>query len=227
MMETLRNDPRVKYVEPNGEIYENSEFIPIGITKSLGGRQPLEYTPGPGITSECSDPNSFRIALIDGGIDVGNYDFEYCGIYEGNGQVDPNRNTHCMGKSFLRSSDEALGQDWFNTERSHGVHVAGTIAASGLNNAGVSGMIADEKICLVVARVFGDGGGATVAKVAEAIVWAADVGAKVINMSLGTSSVYSAVTDAIKYAHNKGSYFVSTCVIVSLSFSHSIFLMLL
>ena len=110
-----------------------------------------------------------------------------------------------MGKAFIKDNDAAQGQDWFNTERSHGMHVAGTIAASGLNNAGVTGMIADEKICLMVARVFGDGGGATVAKVAEAIVWAADNGAKVINMSLGTSSVYSAVTDAIQYAHSKGS----------------------
>uniref|UniRef100_A0A7S3P8K4 subtilisin n=1 Tax=Amphora coffeiformis TaxID=265554 RepID=A0A7S3P8K4_9STRA len=210
MIETLRNDPRVKYVELNGDIYENSEFIPIGITKSLGRGRPLDYTPGPGITTDCSDPNSFRVALVDGGIDVGQYDFEFCGIYDENGQVDPNRETHCMGKAFLRSSDEALGQDWYNTERTHGMHVAGTIAASGLNNAGVSGMIADEKVCLVVARVFGDGGGASVAKVSEAIIWAADVGAKVINMSLGTSSVYSSVTDAIQYAHSKGTILVAS-----------------
>ena len=52
--------------------------------------------------------------------------------------------------------------------------------------------------------MFGDGGGATVAKVAEAIIWAADTGSKVINMSLGTSSQYSAVTDAIQYAYSKG-----------------------
>ena len=34
------------------------------------------------------------------------------------------------------------------------MHVAGTIAASGMNDAGVRGMIADEKICLVVAVSF-------------------------------------------------------------------------
>ena len=44
----------------------------------------------------------------------------------------------------------------------------------------------------------------SVAKVAEAITWAADTGSRVINMSLGTSSAYSAVTDAIKYAYSKG-----------------------
>lgn len=208
MIPILRYDPRVKYIELNGEIYENSEFIPVGVSMSLGDRSPLDFRPGPGVSTECSDPESFKIAIVDGGIGVSHYDFEYCGVFEENGSADPNRETHCMGKAFLKSNDAADGQDWFNTKREHGMHVGGIIAASGLNGAGISGMIADEKFCLVVSRVFGDGGGATVAKVAEAIIWAADTGSKVINMSLGTSNEFSAVTDAIQYAYAKG-----TCLI--------------
>lgn len=48
------------------------------------------------------------------------------------------------------------------------------------------------------------------AKVAEAIVWAADSGAKVINMSLGTANAYTAVTNAIDYAYSKGMCFKGT-----------------
>lgn len=155
MIETLKYDPRVMYVELNGDVYENSEFIPPGIAKSFANSSPFDYKAAPGVSFECNNPNAFRVALVDGGIDVGHYDFEFCGVYDANGLVDPNRPTHCMGKAFLRADDAALGQDWYNTARDHGMHVAGTMVASGLNDAGITGMIADEQVCLVVARVFG------------------------------------------------------------------------
>ena len=155
MVEKLRNDPKVKYVEPNGVIHENSEVIPVGIQKGLGaGRLPLDLTPSSGLSFDCSDPNSFRVAVVDGGIDVSHWDFEFCGIFDQNGQVDRNREQHCMGKAFLGSDDTAEGQDWYNTKRDHGMHVAGIMAASGLNKAGVTGMISDEQICFVVAVSF-------------------------------------------------------------------------
>lgn len=39
------------------------------------------------------------------------------------------------------------------------IQVAGTLAASGLNNFGIAGMIPDEHVCLVICRIFGDYGG--------------------------------------------------------------------
>lgn len=152
MLEKLRQDPKVKYIEYNGLVHEDSETVPAGIQKSLHtGRLPLDLTPSAGLKFDCSDSDSFRIAVVDGGVDMSHYDFEFCGIFDQNGQVDPNREQHCMGKAFLRSSDASDGQDWYNTKRDHGMHVAGIVAASGLNDAGVMGMISDEKICLVIA----------------------------------------------------------------------------
>ena len=152
MLERLRQDPKVKYIEHNGRVHEDSETIPANIQKGLhAGRLPLDLTPSAGLKFDCSDPDSFRIAVVDGGVDVSHYDFEFCGIFDQNGEVDPNREQHCMGKAFLKSSDASDGQDWYNTKRDHGMHVAGIVAASGLNDAGVLGMISDEKICLVIA----------------------------------------------------------------------------
>ena len=152
MVDSLRNNPRVRYAELNGDIYENSEVIPPGIQKGMSlGRVPPDLTPSDGLSFDCTDPNSFRLAIVDGGLDVSHYDFEYCGIFDQNGQPDPLREQRCMGKAFLRSSDAADGQDWYNTRREHGVHVAGIVAASGLNDAGILGMISDEKVCLVIA----------------------------------------------------------------------------
>ncbi|BEL12332.1 hypothetical protein Q0Z83_105230 [Actinoplanes sichuanensis] len=84
----------------------------------------------------------------------------------------------------------------------HGTHVAGTIAAVTGNGVGVSGVAPDVKILPV--KVLSDSGSGTMSDTAEGIVWAADHGAQVINMSLGSSSKVTAVSNAIAYARSKG-----------------------
>ncbi|GAB7193320.1 hypothetical protein NUM3379_40290 [Kineococcus sp. NUM-3379] len=83
----------------------------------------------------------------------------------------------------------------------HGTHVAGTIAAA-VGNGGVNG-IADGVTILPV-KVLGNSGGGTSTAIAKGIVWAADNGAHVINMSLGMTAQNSTVTAALDYARSKG-----------------------
>lgn len=83
----------------------------------------------------------------------------------------------------------------------HGTHVAGTIAQSTNNNYGVAGIAYQAKIMPL--KVLGVNGG-TVADIAEAIRFAADNKADVINMSLGGGGNSQLMQDAIKYAHDKG-----------------------
>ena len=71
-------------------------------------------------------------------------------------------------------------------ENGHGTHVAGIAAASTDNGIGVSGAAPDARIMPIrVLDAEGLGDGETIA---EAIRWATDNGADVINMSLGGSS---------------------------------------
>ncbi|HIK37293.1 MAG: S8 family peptidase [Geminocystis sp.] len=83
----------------------------------------------------------------------------------------------------------------------HGTHVAGTIAQSTNNNYGVAGIAYRAKIMPL--KVLGKNGG-TVADIAEAIKFAADRGAGVINMSFGGGGDSRFLREAIKYAHQKG-----------------------
>lgn len=83
----------------------------------------------------------------------------------------------------------------------HGTHVAGTIAQSTNNNYGVAGIAYESKIMPL--KVLGVNGG-SVADIAEAIRFAADNKADVINMSLGGGGDSQLMRDAIKYAHDKG-----------------------
>ncbi len=84
----------------------------------------------------------------------------------------------------------------------HGTHVAGTIAQSTNNAFGVVGLAPKAKIMPI--KVLSDRGSGTVADIANGIRFAADNGAKVINMSLGGGMYSSTLARAVKYAHDKG-----------------------
>ena len=84
----------------------------------------------------------------------------------------------------------------------HGTHVAGTIAQSTNNGFGVAGLAPKAKIMPI--KVLSDRGSGTVADIANGIRFAADHGAKVINMSLGGGLYSSTLARAVKYAHDKG-----------------------
>ena len=82
----------------------------------------------------------------------------------------------------------------------HGTHVAGTVAAD--LGSGVEGVAVGAKVLPV--KVLGDDGSGSSAWINAGIIWAADQGADVINMSLGgqySSTVYDA---AVAYARSKG-----------------------
>jgi thermitase len=84
----------------------------------------------------------------------------------------------------------------------HGTHVAGIAAAMTNNGIGVAGLGYSATIMNV--KVLGDTGSGAYSWVASGIIWAADNGAEIINMSLGGSSASSTLEDAINYAWSKG-----------------------
>lgn len=83
----------------------------------------------------------------------------------------------------------------------HGTHVAGVISALVNNGRGVAGMTWNNPILPV--KVLNSSGEGNTYNVAEGIIWAADHGAKVINMSLGNYAEASFLHDAVKYAFDK------------------------
>ena len=87
-------------------------------------------------------------------------------------------------------------------DHGHGTHVAGTIAQSTNNGIGVTGVAYKAKIMPI--KVLSGQGSGTVGGIAEGIRWAADHGAKVINMSLGGRMSSQVLAKAVKYAHDKG-----------------------
>lgn len=87
--------------------------------------------------------------------------------------------------------------------RSHGTHVAGTIAAVTNNGAGVAGVNWAAEILPV--RVLDGNGSGSYSRIAEAIIWSVDHGADVINMSLsGNNEPGPVLRSAVQYALARG-----------------------
>jgi hypothetical protein len=82
----------------------------------------------------------------------------------------------------------------------HGTHVAGIIAAHANNGRGIAGGAPGVKILPV--RVLNANGSGSSADVAAGVIWAADHGARVINLSLG-GGPSPGMEQAIAYARTK------------------------
>jgi subtilisin family serine protease len=107
-----------------------------------------------------------------------------------------NVNDHDYGNNEVKGPDAR-----------HGTHVAGIIAANRDNTIGVSGICSNVK--LMILRTIPEGDERD-KDVANAIRYAADNGAMVVNMSFGksVSPQKLAVDAAVKYAQSKGILFV-------------------
>ena len=91
--------------------------------------------------------------------------------------------------------------------RGHGTHISGIIAASNNNGKGVAGLAPESRLMNV--KVADDSGQTYSKIVAKGLVWAADQGASVINLSLSFKEPSSELEAAIDYAWNRGAVIVA------------------
>jgi subtilisin family serine protease len=130
-----------------------------------------------------------RVAIIDSGID--------------------GRHPDLLGRVVAAKS--FVGGSPFTDQQGHGTFVAGEIGANPFNGVGIAGMAFNSR--LMIAKVVEPDGSVSLSAEVAAIRWAADNGARVINLSLGgvrdpldpSLDTYSPREQAaIEYAYSKG-----------------------
>ncbi|CAA9512776.1 MAG: hypothetical protein AVDCRST_MAG30-2583, partial [uncultured Solirubrobacteraceae bacterium] len=140
---------------------------------------------------------SVLVAVADTGIDAGHPDLSG-NLYSNPGEVGRLAGIDDDGNGFV---DDLRGWDFVERDATpqdgdgHGTHVAGTIAATGDNGMGVTGVA--WRTSLLPLRVLGTDGTGTVSDVIDAYRYAARAGAKVINLSLGGYDASRAERDAL------------------------------
>lgn len=199
-LERFRKDPNVEYagpnhivsicLHPNDEIYTSGllyVFTQWGLYDPDYGDVGIQAPDAWNITTGGSN---IVIAVVDTGVESIHEDL-YAKIVPGINTID--------GQNPSNSEDD----------HGHGTFVAGVAAAMTNNYIGIAGVSWGARI-MPVKALDADGYG-TEADAAEGIVWAADNGAHIINMSFGGYDDVPVEQAAIEYAWNKG------CVLVAAS----------
>lgn len=169
-----RSEPSVLYAEPD---YIAKAFE-VGPDPYIGQQWGMTTIQAP-LAWDISSGNGVKIAILDTGVDQDHPDLQ--------GKVIANQDFTGSGV------DDLYG---------HGTHVAGIAAAATNNNLGVAGV--GDSCSIMNVKVLDNSGSGAYSWIANGIVWAADHGAKVINMSLGGKSGSTTLQNAINTAWEAG-----------------------
>jgi subtilisin family serine protease len=180
----------------------NATFPAVADQFAGGGLYGLDRLGAPEVWAAGYTGKGMVVAVVDTGVDRNHVDLDAntwvnAGEVEGDG-IDNDGNGFVddrYGWNFNDGNANTLDNN------NHGTHVAGTIAAEN-NGFGATGVAYDAKIMAV--KVLGANGSGSLANVAAGIRYAANNGANVINLSLGSTSGGTDLQSAVQYAWSKG-----------------------
>ena len=184
----LDGDRRVKYAEPNGTLH--AQYTPDD--PRFSDQYVPQQTNADAAWDTTLGDTSVTVAVVDNGVQ---YDHEDLSSQFGTDE----------GYDFADGDSDPYPDDL--SIETHGTNVAGIASATTDNGTGLAG-ISNSR--LLSARALDENGAGSLSDVADAITWAADQGADVINLSLGASSGSSTLKNAVEYAYDQGSYLVGS-----------------
>ncbi len=152
--------------------------------------------------------SSVIVANIDTGVDYNHPDLA-ANIWTNPGEI-PGNGIDDDGNGYV---DDVRGWDFANNDndpmddQGHGTHTAGTIAAVGNNATGVTGVAWRAKI-MPLKFITASGSGTSLGA-AQAILYAASMGAKISSNSWGGGGFSQTIENAINTANQSGMLFVT------------------
>ena len=209
-LRALSRNPLVEYAEPNGYVHTfvfndpNDPYDnPASCTwPSSDGTftcqwfwEKVQAYDAWGVTTG----NGVRVAVVDTGLDAGG-----CSFF---GVCDDKHPDFTVCNRTITLKSYVSGESG-NDDNSHGTHVGGVIGActDTATPTGVAG--ANWNVHLLGVKVLNWYGSGSWSAVAKGINWAANNGAKVINLSLGGSTGSTTLRNAVNNAWNKGAVVV-------------------
>lgn len=174
-MAALKKDRRLKYVELDMAVLPTASVSDPAYSQSWA--LPKIQAPA---AWDGANGSGVIIAVLDTGVDGSHPDLQ-ANMVPGWNIFDNNADTSDV--------------------HGHGTAVSGTAAMAGNNGAGSAGVAWGAKIMPV--RIAGLDGYAYFSTIAQGVTWAADNGAKVVNISYGVSGS-ATVQSAAQYLRNKG-----------------------
>lgn len=182
VIRAFTSSPYVEYAEPN--YIAHASITPNdSYWSSQWGMTKIE---APAAWDITPGSDSVMIAIVDTGVDLLHPDLS---------------DKLVSGYDFV--NNDSNPQD----DHGHGTHVAGIAAAKTNNGTGVAGLSWGAKIMPI--KVLNEYGNGSYENLTNGIIYAANHGAKIINLSLGGTAQSWTLKQAVEYAHNLG------CVVVA------------
>lgn len=215
VIEECKDLSDIEYAEPSYRVYaldepndpEYDRLWGLNNTGQTGGSNDADIDAEEAWNIEKGN-RQVIVGIIDTGIDYDHEDLRL-NMWRNPGEIN-NNNIDDDNNGYV---DDYYGWDFFFEDNNpfddnqHGTHVAGTIGAVGNNARGVVGV--NWQISLMALKFLDDKGTGSTSDAIEAIVYASDMGANVLNNSWGGGGFSQALKDAITYAKNKGVLFVA------------------
>lgn len=183
VIDALLRSGKVTFAEPNGVVRGTDVTPNDPMWTSQWGSKRIGV---PTAWSTSTGSAGVTIAVVDSGLAPSLSEFA--------GRVLP-------GYNFVANTTDVTD------DNGHGTAVAGVALAQGNNATGIAGMCWTCSILPV--KVTGANGTGTESALAAGITWAADHGARVMNLSVGATTQSSTLTRAVAYAQSKGTLLVA------------------
>jgi thermitase len=184
----LSHNPAVDFVEqdqtlkPQEQLPNDPYFLNSGAWNISGGAWGWYVTHTTQAWDITQGNPNVQIAVLDTGIKTN-------GLADFSGQISSTWNV------MNNSTDATSGAG------NHGTYVAGVVGLAVGNDVGNAGYC---PLCKIMVVQVGTDSGASLSNIASGVTYAADHGAKVINLSWAGTADSSTMQSAINYAHNKG-----------------------
>ncbi len=207
-IEECNANPDIEYAEPN-YIYRASVEPNDPRFSSLYGMRQID---APEAWDVQTGSKAIIVGVIDTGVDMGHSDLK-ANMWRNPGETGDGKENNGVDDDGNGFVDDYRGWDFVGNDNNphddnrHGTHVSGTIGAVGNNSKGVVGV--NWNTAIMPLRFLDAQGSGTTDDAVEAIIYGANMGAKVLSNSWGGGGRSQALEDAIKYANSRGVVFVA------------------
>lgn len=183
MVARYAKNPNVSFAEP--DYVASATTVPDDpyFTRQSGARQ----INAPAAWDKTTGDSGVTIAILDTGLDMTHPD---------------------IADRWIPGADFVEGDGDPADDGGHGTRVTGIAAATGNNQTGVAGV--DWQARIMPVKVLDNEGNGTWSTAAQGITFAADNGARVLNMSFSGTSDSETLHSAVQYAFAKGCVIVAT-----------------
>jgi subtilisin family serine protease len=208
-----QEDPKVEYAEPN-YVYRASA---VPDDPRFGSLWALQNANDADIDADeawdtQTGSRDVLIAIIDTGVDYTHEDLA-ANMWRNPGESGEGRESNGVDDDGNGFVDDVFGWDFVSDDNdpiddnAHGSHVAGTIAAVGDNGLGVAGV--NWRASVMALKFLDRNGSGSTADAIDAIAYAVDNGAHILNNSWGGGGFSQALLEAIELARDRNALFVA------------------